>query len=170
VARNKLVGLVFEAWNDLDRVLLDVQPDQAVRQVDGQSAFAWTLAHVTQQVDSWINVNFRRQRPHPLISAERFRTGSSGAGDDWPSVQAGVREVRASAGPFLRSLEEDDLNQAVPYTGSLMVLREHGVLSLRYALLRIAAHHYFHIGVVASQRDRLGQEVGDYPGALAECL
>ena len=43
-----------------------------------------------------------------------------------------------------------------------------GALVLR--LVRIAAHHYFHIGVVACQRDRMGHAVGDYPGLLVACL
>jgi hypothetical protein len=41
---------------------------------------------------------------------------------------------------------------------------------VHYALLRIAVHHYFHIGVVACQRDRAGEQVGDYPGLLGRCL
>jgi len=169
MARNKLVGLGIEAWADLDRVLLGVDPDEATKQVDGQSAFAWTLAHVTPQVDSWINVYFQHHRPHPLVNTDQFRMGSSGAAHEWQAIQRGVREVRAAAHPFLAGLRERDLNQTVPYSGSIPDLRAHG-LTLRYALRWIAAHHYFHIGVVACQRDRLGQQVGEFPGPLTECL
>lgn len=169
MAHNKLVGLVFEAWNDLDRVLEGVSADDAVRQIAGQSSFAWTLAHVTQQLDSWINVNFQGRSPHPLIGFDRFRRGASGEADDWDGIRLGVYEVREVARKYLRNLTESDLDLVIPYSGSLEGLREHG-LSLRYALMRIAAHHYFHIGVIACQRDRLGYQVGDYPGSLAECL
>ena len=34
--------------------------------------------------------------------------------------------------------------------------------------MRTISHHYFHIGEIASKRDRLGHQVGDYPGALTE--
>ncbi len=57
MARSKLVGLVFEAWNDIDRVSDELGPAQAIAQTDGRSSFAWTVAHVTNQVDSWINVS-----------------------------------------------------------------------------------------------------------------
>ena len=164
-----LVALVLEAWQDLDRVLEGLDAETATRQPDGQSAFGWTLAHVTNQVDSWINVNFQHQPPHPLIGAPEFRAGSAGAATDWDAIRTGVDDVRRAARPYLEGLTGTDLERLVPYTGSLQPLRQHG-LRLRYALVRIAAHHYFHIGVVACQRDRMGHAVGDYPGLLVACL
>jgi DinB superfamily len=169
MARSKIAGLVLEAWEDLDRVLVGLTVERATRQVDGQSSMAWTLGHVCQQVDSWINVNFLRLPPHPVINRDGFRMGSAGLADDWDLTLAGALEVRGAATAFLESLTDPDLDSVVPYSGSFVPLREHG-LSLRYALLRIAAHHYFHIGVIACQRDRAGDQVGDYPGALRECM
>ena len=166
---NKLVGLVFEAWNDLDRVLNNLDAVQATDQVDGQSSFAWTFAHVTQQVDSWINVNFQGRASHPFLSSDQFRLGSSGAADNWTAIELAVRDVRVAARHYLERQTENDLNKTIPYLGSIIILRQHG-LNLRYALMRIVAHHYFHIGVIACQRDRLGHQVGDYPGLMAECL
>jgi hypothetical protein len=55
------------------------------------------------------------------------------------------------------------------FSGNVTRSLGHGV-SLRYALFRIAAHHYFHIGVMACQRDRTGHQVGDYPGLMSDCL
>ena len=34
----------------------------------------------------------------------------------------------------------------------------------------LCAHHYFHIGEIATKRSRLGQRVGDYPGPLEDCV
>ena len=42
MAKSKLVGLLLEAWNDMDRVLADVRPSEATLQRDGGSSFAWT--------------------------------------------------------------------------------------------------------------------------------
>lgn len=95
--------------------------------------------------------------------------GSAGVADDWDLTRAGALEVRGAARPLLESVTDVDLDRWVPYSGSLLALREHG-LTLRYALLRVAAHHYFHIGVIACQRDRAGEQVGDYPGVLRECM
>jgi hypothetical protein len=169
MARSKLVGLVFEAWNDIDRVMAGLAPHEAVAIHEGGSTFAWTYAHVANQLDAWVNVQFAAVSPHALISRTQFRAGSDGQAEDWTAVQQAVAEVRADARAYLQGLDDADLDRTVPYDGSLTYLKNAG-LSLRYALLRIAAHHYFHIGEIASKRDRSGHQVGDYPGALRECI
>ncbi len=169
MARSKLVGLLFEAWRDMDRVLADLDTDHAVQSPDGGSSYAWTVAHVANQIDAWINVRFQRRAPHELIGRERFRVGGSGSADDWDAIQTSAQEVREAAHNYLDGLAESDLDLEIPYDGSFSRLRETG-LNLRYALLRTCAHHYFHIGEIATKRSALGQRVGDYPGLLEECL
>lgn len=166
---SKLVGLLFEAWDDLNRVMAGLTPEVAVQRIDGGSSFAWTAGHVTNQLDGWINVRLAGGTPHPLLGDARFRIGGDGAGDDWPAIQAAIQDVRAAAAAFLRDRGEDDLDMVVAYDGSFARLREVG-LSLRHALLRVSAHHYFHIGEIATKRDRLGHRVGDYPGALERTI
>jgi len=165
----RLVGLLFEAWKDMDRVLSDLEPAEAIRPLDGGSSITWTAAHVANQVDAWINVRFQRRASHELIGQARFRVGGTGAADDWQAIQAGVQEVRDAARRYLEGLDESDLDLVIPYDGSFSRLRESGI-SLRYALLRTCAHHYFHIGEIATKRSALGQQVGDYPGLLEECI
>ena len=169
MATSRLVGLLFAAWNDMDRALADLDPADAVLSLDDGSSFAWTAGHVANQLDAWINVRFQRRSPHQLIARAHFRVGGTGVADDWQAVQAGVREVRDAARGYLEGLTEGDLDLVIPYDGSLSHLREGG-LGLRYALLRICAHHYFHIGEIATKRVGLGHEVGDYPGLLGECM
>ncbi len=169
MVRSKLVGLLFEAWKDMDRVLADLDPAEAVRPLNGGSSYAWTAAHVANQVDAWLATRFQRLGPHELISQDRFRVGGSGVADDWEAIQAGVQEVREAARRYLDGLRESDLDLVIPYDGSFAQLRESG-LSLRHALLRICAHHYFHIGEIATKRTTFGQQVGDYPGPLEECV
>jgi hypothetical protein len=168
MAKSKIVRLLFEAWNDLDRALAGLDDAQAEYDADG-SSFAWTAAHVANQVDAWINVRFAGRRPHPLIGETRFRIGGTGAAGDWPSIRAGIAEVREAARAYLEPLAEGDLDLVVPYDGSFRNLRETG-LPLRFAVLRACVHHYFHTGEIASKRVALGHDVGDYPGALDECL
>ncbi len=169
MARSKVVGLLFEAWKDMDRALAGLNAAQAIRPEDGGSSFAWTDAHVANQVDAWINVRFQRQGAHKLIGQDHFRAGGPGEADDWEAIQAAVREVRNAARNYLVGLTENDLDLVIAYDGSFSRLRETG-LSLRHALLRICAHHYFHIGEIATKRSRLGQRVGDYPGPLEDCV
>ena len=167
--KSKLVGLLFEAWKDIDRALADLDPAQAVRGLNGGSSFAWTAAHVANQIDAWINVRFQRRAPHEPVSQDRFRAGGSGVADDWEAIQIGVREVREAARSYLQGLGESDLDLVIPYDGSFSHLRETGLV-LRYALLRTCAHHYFHIGEIATKRSGRGQQVGSYPGLLEECI
>jgi DinB superfamily len=169
MAGSTLVGLVFGGWDDLDRALAGVDASAAVRQVDGGSSFAWTLAHLSQQVDSWLNVRFFGQPPNPLLAQERWRTGGTGQADDWPAIQQAAQEARATARRHLEHLAEADLDRTRPYQGRMPHLQGKAI-SLRYALARVAAHHYFHLGEIASVRSRrLGEQVGDYPGPLSEC-
>lgn len=169
MARSALVGLVFEAWTDLDRSLVGVDAPAATRQVDGGSSFAWTLAHVSNQVDTWLNVRFFGQVPHAIVGQERWRMGGTGAAEEWEVIQQAVTEVRATARRALTELRDSDLDRAVPYVGTMAAL-EGRTVTLRYALARVAAHHYFHLGEIAAVRSRrLGESVGDYPGPLTEC-
>jgi hypothetical protein len=67
------------------------------------------------------------------------------------------------------TLEEADLHQTRPYEGRMPHLQGKEI-SLGYALARVGAHHYFHLGEIASVRSRrLGEQVGDYPGLMREC-
>jgi DinB superfamily len=169
VAKSKLVGLLFEAWNDLDRVITNLTPEEMVSNVPGGSSFAWTVAHTTDTMDAWINVRFQGLPPHPVLSQRHFRFGGSGIAEDWPAIEQGIREVRGAARIYLQDKEEKDLELTIPYDGSRLFLHERG-LNLRHALLRNCAHHYFHIGEIATKRDRLGHKVGDYPGPLLEAI
>ncbi len=169
MAEDKLVGLVFEAWGDMDRVLAGLTLEEMSTRWDGGSSFAWTLAHATNMLDALVNVRFLHLAPHALIGLARFRIGGDGVAEDWPAIETGVGEVRATDRDFLQGLSGNDLDLVAPYDGSLVYLRENG-LSLRYALLRIAAHDYYHTGEIASKRIRLGHDPGRYPGLLLECL
>ena len=80
-----------------------------------------------------------------------------------------MQEVRGAARGYLAELADADLDRTVPYEGGLAYLQETG-LSLRHALFRLCAHHYFHTGEIASKRSMLGHQVGDFPGALTESL
>jgi len=163
-----LPDLLLDAFADLDRVLHNLSPEDAVRHADG-SSFAWTHAHLANQIDAWTNVRIQGLDAHPLISAQRFRFGGPGEAEDWDAIQTGVAEVRAAATAYLASVTEADINRVHPYDGSFESLRDTGI-TLRYTLSRTITHHYFHIGEIASKRDRLGHSVGDYPGLLSHSI
>ncbi len=138
MGKNKLIGLLFGAWNDLDRVVDGLDPAEAVQQSDGGSSYAWTVAHLANQVDTWANVRIGRKNPHDYMSQERFRFGGTGSADDWQTILKAAREVREAARGYLEAMEDADLDTVVPYEGSIARLRETGI-NLRYTLIRMCA-------------------------------
>ena len=172
-AQSALVGAVFDAWDDFDRALDGIDSVAALQRWEGGngSSFAWTLAHATELVESWINRRFQEIPAHPLIGQPQFRAGGSGVADDWAALLVAVREVRERAAAFLAPLDEEALSHSIPYTGSVRGVRNHGRLPLRYALIRIIAHHYLHIGEIELKRRQAGSPVsGDFPGQLCATL
>jgi hypothetical protein len=172
-AQSALVGSVFDAWDDLDRALDGIDSAVALhRWEDGTgSSFAWTLVHATELVDSWINRRFQDLPAHQLIGQPQFRAGGSGIADDWPALLVAVQEVRGRAATFLAPLSEANLSRSIPYTGSVRGVHNHGRLPLGYALIRIVAHHYLHIGEIELKRRQSGLPVsGDFPGQLYATL
>src|SRR5688572_22981668 len=98
---DNLALLVYQAWSDLDHAVAGLTPEQAAERHDGQSAIAWTLGHVSQQVDSWLNMRLQGLPRHPLLADPRFATGTGGDWTgDWPALLAAVAEVRATARRF----------------------------------------------------------------------
>jgi hypothetical protein len=170
VVASPIVGLVVEGWAELDRVLEGLSREDATRQVDGGSSFAWTLAHLSNQLDTWVNVRLQHLPQNPVFDVPGWGFGGTGAADNWDEIRQAAIDVRNTARPYLESLDEADLAVAMPYAGSLPELVGKQV-TVRYTLLRIAAHTFFHIGDIASVRSRrLGHSVGDYPGPLLACL
>ncbi len=161
--------MVLEAWNDLDRATADLSSEDAERRIGTASPISWSVAHCTNQLDSFVNVTFQGRERNQFIADDRFRFGAAGEPADWPQIQSAVAEVREAARPYLEGLTEAELERQLPYGGSMAFLRERGI-NVRYGLMRIALHHYFHIGEIASARNSLGHEVGDYPGRLEGCL
>ena len=168
MATDKQAGLLYEAWADLDRVTSGLDPSTATRSLEQGSSIAWAVAHVTSHLDNWINVRFAEWPPNPVTGEERFRLhGKAVLQKEWEPILTSVHEVRRRVRRYLDS--SPSMDTPVPYNGSIDDLRQTGI-TLRYAILRMVAHHYFHIGEISTKRDRLGHSVGDYPGTLFECI
>jgi uncharacterized damage-inducible protein DinB len=162
MATDKLILLMYRAWADIDKAVDGLSPDKATARRDGGSSIAWTFGHVAQMLDSWINANFQGLPRHSIMGQATFRSGGTGEAKDWPAIQAGVQEVRDAARKFLDAEPAPDLDRMITYDGSIEDLRPVG-LSLRYALMRISAHHFVHVGEIVTIRSRLGHTVGEFP-------
>jgi hypothetical protein len=156
-----LIALLYQSWADLDLAVSGLDAETATVCHDGGSSIGWTVGHVTNMVDAWLNVRFQGLPAHPVVGQPAFRAGGSGAAEDWPGILNGMGEVQAAARSFLDS-GRVELEQSIPYDGSIMYLRPVG-LSLRYAVMRIAAHHFLHVGEILTTRARLGHTVEDAP-------
>jgi hypothetical protein len=166
---NLPVTLLLTAWDDLDRAIDDVSDGDMLRQIDGGSCFAWTIAHVTYGVDSWINRRFQKIPLNPVVMDPRFNFGGDGSADDWTTIRAAVAEVRDSLRPYLLDLTDADLDLTVPYDGSYAAFRERGI-NLRVAIVQNAIHHVFHLGEIVAKRELMGYNAGSFPGAFGAAL
>jgi hypothetical protein len=166
---NLPVTLLLTAWDDLDRAVADVSEADMLRQIDGGSCFAWTLAHVTYGVDSWINRRFRAMPLNPVLSDPRFGYGGDGGADDWATIREAVADARGRLRPFLLTLTDSDLDRTLPYDGSYAPFREHGI-NLRVAIVQNAVHHIFHLGEIVAKRELMGYATGSFPGAFGAAL
>ena len=92
---SKTVGLMYESWANLDAALSGLTPEEATGREDGFSSIAWTVAHVTTMVDSWINANFQGLPPNRVIGQPDFRNGGSGESSDWPAISDAVTRIAA---------------------------------------------------------------------------
>lgn len=163
---NWAARVLITAWEDFDRALEGVTEEEATRQVLGGSSFAWTLAHVSSAIDSWLNGRFQGFRIEPLLAEERFRYGGSGLATDYTKIREAVDRVRALAEPYMLGLSEDDLELTLPYDGSHSAFREHGI-QLRAAILQNAVHHHYHVGEIVTKRELLGHVQGAFPGNIS---
>jgi hypothetical protein len=84
-------------------------------------------------------------------------------------LRGAVERVRDRAWKWLEGYPEERLHESIPYDGSIRHLRESG-LSLRHALLRVASHHYVHLGEAASELGRRGVVVPDLPGPMSASI
>ena len=151
---------MYQAWDEFDHAIEGLSADEATTREHGGSAIAWTAGHVANTVDALISRRFLASPPHPVVGRARFATGGSGEAADWQAILQAVAEVRETA---RRSLDSNpDLDLAVHYDGSVAYLRESG-LTLRYALMAVAAHHFLHAGEVITLRSLLGNPAGDCP-------
>lgn len=166
---NLPVTLLLTAWDDLDRAVADVAEADMLRQIDGGSCYAWTLAHVTYGVDSWINRRFQEMPLNPVLSDPRFGYGGDGGADDWLTIRDAVADARERLRPFLSRLTDADLDRTLPYDGSYAPFRERGI-NLRVAIVQNAIHHVFHLGEIVAKRELLGYDVGSFPGAFGAAL
>jgi DinB superfamily len=162
-ARDRLIPFLYQSWDDLDHAVHGLTAAEAADYASNRSSICWTDGHVTQMLDSWLNARFQGREPHPLVAAADFRTGGSGQPVDGQRMQGAVRDVRAAARSFLESAAARDLDQIVTYDGSISFLRPIG-LSLRYAVMRIAAHHFTHVGEILTIRAEIGHRVDDQLG------
>jgi uncharacterized damage-inducible protein DinB len=157
---DRLIQLMYQAWDDLDRAIDGLSTEEAIARHAVGSTIAWTVGHVTTQVDSWLNMRFQGLDPHPIFDREQFKTGASGHAENWQAILAGKEAVRSRARQFLESVPAPDLKQVVPYSGAIPALRETG-LPLDYALTCIAAHHFHHVGEIVTIRSYLGHEIDE---------
>jgi len=128
----------------LDRVLEGLSREDATRQVDGGSSFAWTLAHLSNQLDTWVNVRLQHLPQNPVFDVPGWSfggTGATGGGSAGGSgdCQAGCCEDGCKSGRFLDReaehltlLGSDELDAATLGGRAPRVVRAHDGGSVKF--------------------------------------
>ncbi len=156
-----LVPMLFEAWNDLERAYAEMTEEEATARPDGASSFGWTLWHLSMFPDLIVNQVLGGGEAHPALTRQQEEHGFSGDCGDWAAIAEAAREVRASTEASLAGVSDAQLAETVvPGWGNFPST------TLRYLVLRMIAHMYYHIGEVATRRGR----GDDYPGPLTGVL
>ena len=158
MAESKLIALLFDAWDDLDRAYAGLTAEEATARPEGGSSFGWTLRHLAGGLDFWVNALLRGGLQHPTFAAEHAQFEFSG---DWDAIAAAARDVRRDLETYLLPLSDEDLaGIEVPGT------EQYPAVAPRCMVSRSIGHTYFHIGEVATKRGLADNFPGPLPNVI----
>lgn len=160
-----MAALMLDALDDLARSLEGMDKSGAERREAGFSPVSWTVAHIAQHIDSWVNNILAGHPRNNFFAGTEFAKGASGEGADWQTVSGVLSEVLGRSRAFLEIVSQAELERAEVYQGSMQPLRGKSVTG-NYRLARLTAHIYYHIGEIVTIRTARGEKVGDFPGLL----
>ena len=161
-----MAAFTLDALDDLARSLEGIDKNEAEVRLPGFSAVSWTVAHVAQHIDSWVNNILAGHPQNSYFTGSSFPKGGSGEGADWSTLSPVLHEVLGKARAFLEKVSEAELAKAEVYQGSMLPLRGKLVTG-NYRLARLTAHIYYHIGEIVTIRSARGHNAGDFPSILA---
>lgn len=162
-------AFLFDALDDLERLVAGLTEKEAHTQPSGLSSISWTVAHLAQHLDSWVVITISKQPGSSYFKTPDFSRGGTGKPAVWGDVRQAFSETLRTVRSFLVTTSEEELMQKSVYSGSIDSLKGKTVTP-SYRLARIAAHIYYHIGEINTLRASFGTNVGDYPGLLLRTL
>ncbi|MBI2851355.1 MAG: DinB family protein [Chloroflexi bacterium] len=163
--RPVMAAFALDALDDLARSLEGIDKVEADEHLPGFSPVSWTVAHVAQHIDSWVNNILAGHPRNGYFAGDPFAKGATGEGAEWKTVSPVLQEVLGKARAFLEKVTGAELARAEIYQGSMQPIRGKLVTG-NYRLARLTAHIYYHIGEIVTIRSAKGHKVGDFPGLL----
>ena len=157
----RLVRLLWDAWDELERVAAAVPTPGRGRSLGRLNAAGWIVAHVAAQQDAYWCVAAQGLEPDEWLADIEVGFGSEPSVPDHAEALAAFARVRARAIPYLRSLRPDDLDAAIPSGGGSG--REQTVGD---ALARSVAHVFVHTGELTAIASLVGAPDLGAPGRL----
>ena len=164
-----IATLLVDALDDLERSLDGLTGIEAERRCPGLNPICWTVAHLAQHIDSWVNGIMAGEPAEPFLSTDRFRRGSGGEPAEWGAAQAACTRVLHKARGYLARAAGTDLEQTSPYTGNVEWLKGKPIPG-KYRLARLVAHVYYHVGDITAVRATMGHSASDFPSLLPVSL
>ena len=164
-----LAALVLDALDDLERSLDGLTPTEAEGRLPAFSSVSYTVGHIAQHIDSWVNDSLAGKGRDSYLSSAQFARGSAGEPVQWENVNTSFEKVLKRARSYLAIVDEKDLERQSVYSGSMVALRGRPVTG-NYRLARLVAHIYYHVGEITSLRGTMGHKVEDFPSPMPQSL
>ncbi len=163
--RPLLAALILDALDDLERSLSGLTPTDAERRMPGFSSVSYTVGHVAQHIDSWVNDSLAGKQRDTYLSSNQFARGSAGDPVPWETVNTSFVKVLERARSYLANVDEKALAHESAYTGNQEALKGK-IVTGNYRLARLVAHIYYHVGEIGTVRTTMGHRIQDFPSWL----
>lgn len=157
----RLVRLLWDAWDELDRVAAALPAPGRGRPIGRLNAGGWIVAHVAAQQDAYWCAGAQGLEADAWLADRAVGFGSEPSEPPFGEALAAFGRVRARATPWLRSLREADLDRRAILPAGAEAERSAGDL-----LARSAAHVFAHAGELSAIASLVGAPDLGVPGRL----
>ncbi len=157
----RLVRLLWDAWDELDRVAAALPAPGRARPIGRLNAGGWIVAHVAAQQHAYWCAGAQGLEADPWLAVHAVGFGDEPSAPAFGEALAAFGRVRASATPWLRSLREAELDRRTVRPAGADAGRSAGDL-----LVRSAAHVFAHAGELSAIASLVGAPDLGVPGRL----
>ena len=157
----RLVRLLWDAFDELERVAGALPTPGQGRAIGRLNAGSWVVAHVAQQQDAYWCTGAQGLDSDAWLAGLDVGFGSEPSVPDYREALDAFARIRARAIPYLRSLRDEDLDAVMePSDGS------GSTQTVGDLVVRAVGHVFVHTGELATIASLVGAPDLGAPGRL----